>query len=142
MVQKTILMMLLIIGMLNSFTSCKKNVDNTYFESYSYINNSNHNIQVKCYYTLSDQRESMFLIEKGAKLELKQEIVFGRVDSLIINADSVKIIFDGNKSIIYHENNTSEYNIINRRNYISHEVSDNETNYSYEFKTEDYNQAE
>jgi len=141
MVQKTILMMLLIIGMLNNLTSCKKNIDETYFENYDYVNNSNHNIQIKCYYMLSNQRESIFTIGIGKKLELKQDISLSKVDSLIINADSVKVIFDNNKNILYRKNDTSQYNIINVSNYNVVNESDKERTYKYIFTNNDFDQA-
>jgi len=142
MARKTILMMLLIIGMLSSFTSCKKNIEKTYFENYAYTNNSNHTIQIQCYYTLSNVRESVYTIEKGTELQLKQELSFGQIDSLIINADSLKITFDDAKNIIYHRSDTSRYNIIERNNYEVSGENEKERTYQYIFTDNDFDQAQ
>jgi len=140
MAQKIIWIIFLIIGI--SIIGCDKGeIDEKYFESFEYLNNSGYNIHIKSYYMQASLKESNYEINNGTKIILKQMITIGQVDSLIINADSIRITFDNNKSVIYHKNDMSDYNIINRQNYISNKVSDNETNFKYEFTIEDYNQA-
>jgi len=143
MVQKTIWLLVLATGMLNSFYSCNKNidVDKSYVEELNYTNNSNHTIELIGY---NNQKEYHYSLGIAESLTQRQGMMFSSVkDDLLIILDSIKVSFDNDKtSTFYRNHHVSSFDVLDRNNYTFVKVSDNEKSYTYIFTENDYNHAE
>jgi len=131
--------------------SCNKGiVEYIVREKYIYKNESNHDIKMLWYYRKSDSgaflKDSLTL--NNLENHLQEEEIFPPIgtyrDSIIINADSIRLTFDNNRTILYHRPTTSyenPYNILDGAIYNRTVVNDI-PNYTYTFTEEDYNQAQ
>jgi len=150
MEQKTIYMKLLIIGMLSSlFISCNNTIEKTYFDTYVYTNNSSHSILIEKY---ANESKITYELPKLKTINFKLELNSGdcNIDNnqmtsvlggcLLIFADSLKIIFDNDKSILLKPKDTRDINIFNEGNYENATVG-NKSTHNYIFSEKDYLEA-
>lgn len=70
------------------------------------------------------------------------EILFGSKTGIVALSDSVEIFFDSTKYNWFLPNSKSEYNVLDRDNYLMDKLSDNHVKYTYVFTENDYNNAD
>ena len=143
MEQKITWMRHLIIGLavINAIliTSCSSNTnENLIFENFKYKNQSTYNIVLTSF---NKNNIYSYQMNNNADISEKQELLFGVIDSLIINSDSLKVVFDSNKVLKIYPNLETRFNILNRENYI-YNFTGNQHLYDYTFTIDDYNEAE
>jgi len=143
MKQKIIWMQLLLIGILSSLSSCTKESDNSYYEKYVFINNSKHAIVIESYTRIDeDYVKNINSIPIDSSLVQEIEILFGSKTGIVALSDSVEIFFDSTKYNWFLPNSKSEYNVLDRDNYLMDKLSDNHVKYTYVFTENDYNNAD
>ncbi len=150
MVQKTIWMLLLVIGILSSliFQSCgQEEVEDISIKSYKYGNQTEYSIVIHKW--LNNTEIVYELSQSGQQIEFKNEFNGGGCfiddiqqttfspdsDCLLINADSIKIIFDNSKSYWLKPSDNVDVNILKEVNYTK---QGNREDYSYSFTNKDY----
>ena len=154
MEQRTTWILLLIIGLLSSFLfqSCEKGeVEYINIKNYKYINQTNYAITI---HKWLNNIENKYEISNSDKIEFRMEFNGGgcfinnvnqiafnpNSDCLLINADSIKIVFNNTKKLTLKQGDTRKVNILNEANYIS-KKSGNVENYEYSFTQKDYDLA-
>lgn len=144
MQQKIIWTILLGIGILSSFVSCKR-VDERYFDSFHYRNQSGYSLIITSYYKIDNiyKFNRTDSIPNGQFIQQEYE----RMDPstyAITTADSVILKFNSDSSrysafILDTLNN--KFNILNTNNYKLEATEVNKRKFSYVFTLEDYNYA-
>lgn len=143
MKREIIWMQLLLIGILSSLSSCTEKTDNSYFEEYVFINNSNHEIVIEAYTKNDDDYfKNTYSITKNSSFVQEIEIMFGSKTGIVALSDSVEIFFNSTKYNWFLPNSESEYNVLDRNNYLMDKLSDNHVKYTYFFSDNDYNNAD
>lgn len=143
MVQKTMWMQLLLIGILSSFQSCDRGeIDKVSYEEYYYINNSDYEIDIKAISKIDDEiLNKTFNIISDSTLIQEIEIMFGSVTGIIAYSDSVVLKFGNAKEISFLPNSESSFNILNKSNYSTKDKENNRVKYTYTFTNEDFENA-
>ncbi|MCF6213271.1 MAG: hypothetical protein L3J45_04515 [Flavobacteriaceae bacterium] len=145
-------MKLLIIGMLSSlFISCNNTIEKLFTKSYQYTNNSGHLLSIMKWkesnvevFNLSPSQSFQFDYEfngNGCSINKTDKPNMSASECLLVNSDSLKIIFDDNKSILLKKEDERAINIFNEKNY-SYSRIGNQEFFSYEFTNNDYQEAE
>jgi hypothetical protein len=143
MEREIIWMQLLLIGILSSLTSCTEKTDDSYYEKYVFMNNSNHEIVIDAYTKNDDDYlKNTYSISKDSSFVQEIEIMFGSKTGIVALSDSVEIFFDSIKHNWFLPNSESEYNFLDRNNYLMDKLSDNHVKYTYVFSDSDYNNAD
>lgn len=143
MEREIIWMQLLLIGILSSLVSCTEKTDDSYYEKYVFMNNSNHEIVIEAYTKNDgDYLKNTYSISKDSSFVQEIEIMFGSKTGIVALSDSVEIFFDSTKYNWFLPNSESEYNVLDRNNYLMDKLSDNYVKYTYVFSDNDYNNAD
>ncbi len=149
MKQKLKYMKLLIIGILSSFliNSCDKGeIDKLFTKTYTYTNNSDHSLSIEKW---EAGNSNMFNLLQSETISFRIELGVG--GGCFINnetsnicpltlADSLKIIFDDNKTLIFKPEGERNINILNEDNYEYSQNGNNEL-FKYGFSEKDYLEA-
>ncbi len=142
MKREIIWMQLLLIGILSSLISCTE-TDDSYYEEYVFMNNSNHEIVIEAYTKNDDDYlKNTYSISKDSSFVQEIEILFGSKTGIVALSDSVEIFFDNTKYNWFLPNSESEYNVLDRNNYLMDKLSDNHVKYTYVFSDNDHNNAD
>ena len=114
MKREIIWMQLLLIGILSSLISCTE-TDDSYYEEYVFMNNSNHEIVIEAYTKNDDDYlKNTYSISKDSSFVQEIEILFGSKTGIVALSDSVEIFFDNTKYNWFLPNSESEYNVLDR----------------------------
>ena len=155
--QKTIWLLLLAIGILNSsiLQSCRQEliVEKVIIRTYKYVNNTGHSITIKKWqlndfmiaYDLPSSNEIKFKVEfpfGDCSIDDGKRVTSFNANSncLLIISDSLKIIFDDSKSYSLKPDNNIKINILKEENY-EHAKEGNIEDFSYYFTSKDYENA-
>lgn len=144
-------MRLLLIGILSSlFISCGNEINEIkYFKTYTYTNNSGHSLHIEKH---SNESNITYELPKLETINFSFELNSGNClinderqssvsgGCLLIFADSLKIIFDDNKSILLKPEDMRDINILKEKNYDYSKIGRTE-NFKYSFTQIDYEQA-
>ncbi len=151
MQQKITWMLLLIIGTLSSplFQSCGQGeVEDITIKSYKYYNQTKYSIVV---HKWLNNAETVYELPQSGQIEFKNEFNGGGCfideiqqtafspdsDCLLINADSLRIIFDDSKSYWLKHSDNVDVNILKEGNY-DYTKQGNREDYLYNFTDKDY----
>jgi len=137
MAQKITWMQLLIIGLISSIflSACEKKVDNQIISDYIFSNQSNHTIQLHCFFAGID---STYSLNKSNTFKISEDLMTG-ASFIIVRADSVKVVYDSIKYQIF--NRISNDGVLNLNNYDYTEITKNHHEYTFIFNEEMYNNA-
>lgn len=120
-------------------TSCSKGIDEKpTYEKFTYVNKSNHYIQIEKY---KNNQTEHFQINVEDSLVQEIELIFGSAHRKLVNADSVRIVFDEKTFLLFNKEDTRDINILNRQNYAFNSLG-NTKNFRYVFSEKDYENAE
>ncbi len=144
MQQKTILMMLLTIGILSSLLSCNKgHIDKALYQELHYINNSNHDLSITVFNKIDNNFiDTTYSIVARDNFFQEFELIFGDISGIISECDSVTVKFGEERISIFIPDAVSSYNILNYNNYEFLEKSENRRSYTYTFTEADYENAD
>lgn len=153
MEQKQNYMILLIIGILSSLltNSCgKEDIERISIKSYIYTNNSGHSLSIMSW---KGSNTDIFDLIQSQKIEFRYEFNGGgcfinginepnssAIECLLVSSDSLKIIFDDNKTLIFKPEGERNINILNEDNYEYSQNGNNEL-FKYGFSEKDYLEA-
>lgn len=151
MKQKKNCMKLLPFGILCSLflNSCSPEVEKISWHLYSYTNNSGHNLSIEKWnegntvvYALktSQTKEFKYGFNGGGCFIDGVSTTGNADDCLLISSDSIKIIFDDNKSILLKPKDVRDINILNNKNY-TYSQDVNKSYYTYTFTEKEYLEA-
>lgn len=138
---KTNWMQLLLIGLISSIflLSCDKGDKKDYaFEDYIYMNLSNHKVYISSY-KVGKVGSTIQIINSGYFKQTQKTSDI--IDSLIINADSVKVIYDLLKFEMYRKTVNSE-GILSKEDYSYKKTVDNHHEFTFTFTEDMYNDAQ
>jgi len=139
---KIILMMPLLIGILNSFQSCKKIIDETYYIDYVFTNLTDSEIKITAIiFDEENEIVSSYIIKKDSAFMQQCEMIFGDCSDQIFFSDSVVITFRDTLRACYSRAIDSPYNILLGSNFVKEHISENHDVYSYDFTLEDLDLA-
>ena len=155
--QKAIWMLLLLIGILNSFQSCKGEIDEAKYEEYCFINESDHVITIEAFfYEKTDSGYANTInngiyvhrLRQGSTFCQRLELLFGNAHGYLFYADSAVVTFGDTVEISFlsrahlHPDTTHQpFNILDNRSYTYSKESDNLHNIEYVFTNDDYENA-
>lgn len=137
MKQKIVLMQLTVIGLISIFLfgSCNKKIEKRKISDYVYMNQSNHDILLHCYYL---DKDSIYFLKKNGMISNTEDLISGS-SYLIKNADSVKIIYDS--TLIKVNSKFKSEGIFNLNNYVYKMIEDNHHEFIYYFNEKTFNEA-
>lgn len=151
MAQKITWELLLIIGIVSNFLfqSCGQGeVEYIHIKSYKYDNQAGYSIVI---HKWLNNAETVYKLPQSGEIEFKNEFKGGGCfideiqqtafspdsDCLLINSDSIRIIFDGSKSYWLKPSDNVDVNILKEVNY-QYTKQDNREDYLYKFTDKDY----
>jgi len=136
-------MQLLLIGILSSLSSCTEKTDDSYYEKYLFMNNSNHEVVIESYTKIDeDYIKNTYSIPIDTSFVQEIEIMFGSKTGIVALSDSIVIFFDNTKYNWFLPYSESDFNVLDRNNYLMDKLSDNHVKYTYIFTDNDYNNAD
>jgi hypothetical protein len=137
MKQKTIWMKHSVIGLISLFIlfACNDKVDNKVISDYVYVNQSNHNLTLHCYYAGID---SSYILNNASEIKFREDLMSGS-SFLIIHSDSVKIIYDSTKYSIVTK--FDKKGVLGLENYTYTKQEENHHLYKFVVNEEMYNYA-
>lgn len=150
MEQKRIYTRLLFFGILISFftVSCGGDVDYRQHDYLRYINKSDYPIKIKTYKRIYEDHVSVHSYDIAPKDSLEQDhaLMFGSSNGIIRVSDSVRIIFNNKKQLLYVPIKLGKHSVFDFRedggSYEIKPVGERNTRYRYVFTNEDYDRAE
>lgn len=143
MVRKTIWMLVLAFGILNSFYSCNKTIDKSFYEEYIYKNNSGHNLTIKAFNkTDNGYISNSYTLPANGNFSQEIELISGSKIGIIALCDSVAVQFGNDRISFFLPETESSYNIIAHNNYDCIEEDENHRICTYIFTSEDYENAD
>jgi hypothetical protein len=115
--------------------SCNDKVHTRVISDYVYVNQSTHDLSLHCYFAGID---STFILKKTGMIKLREDLMSGS-SFLIINADSVKIIYNSTKYNL--DTKFDKKGILGLNNYLYNKLEENHHEYKFVFNDEMYNEA-
>lgn len=143
MQQKIIWTTVSIFGILISIFSCNKNVDESQYEEFYYINNSNHDISITVFNKIDDSfLESTYNLAVDNDFFQEIEIMSGSKTGIISMGDSISVQFGNERISIFLPTTESSFNILDYNNYEFLKKDENRNSYTYTFTEDDYENAD
>lgn len=143
MQQKIIWTTVSIFGILISIFSCNKNVDESQYEEFYYINNSNHDISITVFNKIDDSfLESTYNIAVDNDFSQEIEIISGSKTGIIAMGDSITVRFGDERISNFSPTIESSFNILDYNNYEFLKKDENRNSYTYTFTEDDYENAD
>ena len=142
----------LIIGILSSlaFRCGEPEIDENFTKRYTYTNETNYSIRIEDWqegnrdsYLLEPSKQIVFQVELGIGGNCMVdgiEIDTSDLNCLLVTSDSLKIVFDDSKSMIFKQSDPGDVNILNEKNY-TYEKKGQLENFWYAFTQKDYDKA-
>ncbi len=139
MLQKTVLTLLLFIGLISAFflISCKETVDEASYAHYKYVNNTLKNININAY---REGRLLTYNLTSGETLTVTVDLFTGpKMDDIVlVQSDSVNLLFDNTIMKRWLPETQSNRNPLIIMNYENIVLSGTEQDFKFTFVKSDF----